>query len=152
MDAVDIVHGVNVFFGALLVGAVWMETFMLIPLWRESPPAEVLRMHRKLSPMGLAQHGGAGAIAYSTAVVLFFLDLDDARAAAWCMLAGLGSASIAITAFLLRYMPLGNRMLRWETPAPEFDEVFARWAGAQYIRTFFFTCALILFIIGAIVR
>jgi hypothetical protein len=68
------------------------------------------------------------------------------------MLAGLILAFIGIGVLVLRYVPLGNKMMRWETPAPEFDEVFRSWRQAQYIRTFFYVCGFIAFIVGLAIR
>jgi hypothetical protein len=153
VHAIDLVaHGVNVFFAGLFIGGLVMESFMILPLFKKSSPSEVVRMHVILSKIGFRLHLPMAVTLDVAGTVAFVLDLWVARTAAWFTLAGIVFAAGGLGVLVLRYLPLGRVVARWEgvdPPPDEYAAVFRRWEHAQHWRTAWNTLDFIAFVTAA---
>lgn len=153
METLDLIaHGVSLLFGALILGGIVMESFMIVPLFRSSSPADVVRMHTALNKVGQWQHVSFGAIFAASSILAFILDLSVEPEAAWLTLAGTVVAFIGVGILVRRYLPLG-RILMGSNGAvpPNFDAVFRAWTRALYARMALYVGSMMLFIAAALV-
>jgi hypothetical protein len=148
----DVFRSVNLFFSALLGGAMAMELLVILPAMRRLPPDAMVEALRRVSARSLPLVPTAGLTSAAAAIVVLVLEHDFGEAATILTLIGLVMLFAAAAATIALYVPIFLTAKEWPGDAsPEsYAELVRRWVRTQVVRATLYCGSLGCFIVGAV--
>jgi hypothetical protein len=150
--AEEVFRSVNVFFSALLGGAMAMELLVILPAVRRLPPDAMVDALRRVSGRSLPLVPTAGAASAGAAIVVLVLEHDFGDAGTILTLIGLVTLFAAAATTIALYVPVFLTAKEWpRDAAPEaYAALMSRWRRTQVVRATLYCGSLGCFIVGAV--
>jgi hypothetical protein len=150
MPLTDALGILNIFCGALLVGALVLESLAVLPAIRKVPPEVSLQVAHHVGGAAWRYLPVAGVATYATALGIVILQWNFASLSAGWFIAGLVIMSTAIAVNYGMYLPIDRKVSSWlvnEIPADN-AAVMLRWQRIQNTRTALYSLAYLCFAAG----
>jgi hypothetical protein len=148
----DVLLCLNLFFGAMVTGAMALEFMAILPTFRDLGPAAGLRLHRSLSPRPWRYLPVCGAIATLSAVTALVIDDHFSHTHTTMLIVGLACVAgfLFFSANLYRREDLRARALPDEPTETDWNQAVDRLHRLHVARMVLWLVAYGLFVVVAV--